>query len=140
MRCGGDGAEGGVESLEGADGDVVADEGLDALDGCSGALHGGDAGDVPGYRGGADLVTVHAGSRIAVGSVDDHVDLPGGDQIDDVVRTFEVLAHDSARNPVSAQRVRGSTGGEDFKAQVGQPFGGEHHGPLVPVGHRHEHS
>src|SRR5918997_3534401 len=93
---GGSGAEGGVEGLEGADGDVTTDEGFDALDGGSGTLHGGDAGDVPGHRGGADLVTVHPGTRIAVGSIDDHVDLTGVDQLDDVVGTFEVLAHDGA--------------------------------------------
>src|SRR6476620_3896611 len=102
MRVGRGGAEGGVQGLEGADGDVAADEGFDALDGCRGALHRGDARDGSRYRGGADLVTVHPGARVAVRGVDDHIDLPRVDQVNDIVRSFEVLAHDDAGDAIAA--------------------------------------
>src|SRR4030088_3392983 len=122
---GGAGAEGGVQGLEGADGDVAADESFDALDGCGGALRRGDARDGPRYRRGANLVPVHPRTGVAVRGVDNHMDLPCVDQVNDVVRSFEVLAHDSAGDAVAAQRVRGSPGSENFKTEISQARGRE---------------
>src|SRR5262245_48903750 len=90
-----------VERLEGADGNLVADEGFYSLNGGSGALDGSDAGDGAGHRGGADLVAVDPGAGVAVGSVDNHIDLAGVDQIYDIVRAFEVLADHGHGDPVA---------------------------------------
>src|ERR671933_273597 len=107
-----------MQRLKRAHGDVATDQRFDSLDGRSGALNGGDARDSASHRGGADLVAVHPGTRIAVGSVDDHVDLSRVDQVHDVVDAFEVLAHHGARDAVATQRIGRAAGSEYLEAEV----------------------
>src|ERR1700744_2064481 len=71
-----------VQFLQRSHTDVAADPGFDALDGRRGALHGRHAGDVHSYCRRTYLVAVDARPRVAIRSVDHHVDLTGTDGVD----------------------------------------------------------
>jgi len=97
-------------------------EGRDGARGGEAAGQRGQAGDAAGHGGPADLPAVGAGARARRG-VDDEVDLPGGDAIDDVGRALADLLEHLDGNPHPFDRLGGAARRHDREALVVQGLG-----------------